>query len=424
MVTRADKGNSLVIIYQTDYNDKVQSFLHNNSFSVLPRDPTTKFQNNIRKTISASKTAVPQDTKWKLINLNPSPSNIHGLIKIHNPDSPIRPIINWRNAPAYKLAQHISRIFTAYNILPYAFNTNNTVHLMEDLLQVNINQHTRFASFDITNMYTNIPTQQIPKILTLLYKQNVIDKQLSRDLIALTETIAQQNYFRFQDTIYTQTEGLAMGAPTSSILSEIFIQYLEHTALYEILLRHHIIGYYRYVDDLLLVFDARTTNIHDVLLEFNAVTPTLRFTLEEEKNNKLTFLDITIIRNTDNIQFNVYRKPTVTDAIIPADSCHPNEHKQSAIKFLTHRNKTYPTTPENKQEEEAVIRHILQANQYRTSIANRNVNNYRSDHRPEKPTKWAKFTYVGREVRAITNLFKHTTMGVAFNTIHNIERML
>jgi hypothetical protein len=26
-------------------------------------------------------------------------------------------------------------------------------------------------------------------------------------------------------------------------LSEIYIQYLEHTALYEILLRHHIIGY-------------------------------------------------------------------------------------------------------------------------------------------------------------------------------------
>jgi hypothetical protein len=63
--------------------------------------------------------------------------------------------------------------------------------------------------------------------------------------------IVQQSHFHFQDTIYTQTEGLAMGAPISSVLSEIYIQYLEHTNLYEMLLRHHIIGYYRYMDDLL-----------------------------------------------------------------------------------------------------------------------------------------------------------------------------
>jgi hypothetical protein len=73
IVSRADKGNSLVMLYQTDYNDKIQSFLIDNSFSVLPRDPTNKFQNNIRKTISACKMKVPQNSKWKFINLNPSP---------------------------------------------------------------------------------------------------------------------------------------------------------------------------------------------------------------------------------------------------------------------------------------------------------------------------------------------------------------
>jgi hypothetical protein len=134
-----------------------------------------------------------------------------------------------------------------------------------------------------------------------------------------------------------------MGAPTSSILSEIYIQYLQHTAIYEILLRHRIIGYYRYVDYLLLVFHTQLTNTHHVLQEFNTVTPTLRFTLEEEENNKINFLDITIIRTIDSLQFNIYRKLTVTDAIIPADSCHPNEHKQSAIRFLKHRN-IYRTT--------------------------------------------------------------------------------
>jgi len=45
-----------------------------------------------------------------------------------------------------------------------------------------------------------------------------------------------------------------MGAPTSSILSEIYLQYLENTEIFDILLKHHIIGYFRYVDDILIVY--------------------------------------------------------------------------------------------------------------------------------------------------------------------------
>jgi hypothetical protein len=35
--------------------------------------------------------------------------------------------------------------------------------------------------------------------------------------------------------------------------------------------------------------------------------------------------------------FNIYRKPTATDTIIPNDSCHPSEHKLAAIRYLTNR---------------------------------------------------------------------------------------
>jgi hypothetical protein len=39
----------------------------------------------------------------------------------------------------------------------------------------------------------------------------------------------EQNYFEYNAVIYQQMEGLAMGAPTSPILSEIFIQHGTHT---------------------------------------------------------------------------------------------------------------------------------------------------------------------------------------------------
>jgi len=44
-------------------------------------------------------------------------------------------------------------------------------------------------------------------------------------------------------------------------------------------------------------------------------------------------------------------------------------------------------------------------------------------HREEK-TKWAKFTYVGRETRAVTKIFKNTNIKVTFGTDNTIGKLL
>ena len=46
---------------------------------------------------------------------------------------------------------------------------------MEDLHNIPFNNELKVASFDISNMYTNVPTQQLPDIITHLCKQNIID---------------------------------------------------------------------------------------------------------------------------------------------------------------------------------------------------------------------------------------------------------
>jgi len=146
------------------------------------------------------------------------------------------------------------------------------------------------------------------------------------------------NYFQFQDTTYIQNEGLAMGAHTSSILSDVYLQHLENTTIPQLLEKHSIKGYFRYVDDILLAYvDDPNNDIHSLLNEFNSLTPKLRFTLEEEQENHIHFLDITITKNPKGLSFGIYRKPTTTDIIIPRDSCHSNEHKTAAIRYYRNR---------------------------------------------------------------------------------------
>jgi hypothetical protein len=81
----------------------------------------------------------------------------------------------------------------------------------------------------------------------------------------------KQNYFQFNDNVYTQTKGLAMGAPTSSVLSEIYLQFIEYTTIFNILTQQKIISYYRYVDDTLLVYDTQLTEKEQVLHQFNRI---------------------------------------------------------------------------------------------------------------------------------------------------------
>jgi hypothetical protein len=80
-----------------------------------------------------------------------------------------------------------------------------------------------------------------------------------------------------------------MGAPTSSILSEVYLQNLEHNIIYNILVEQKIVAYFRYVDDILIVYDKQKTNISHMLYLFNNLHPKLKFTMESEEDMKINF---------------------------------------------------------------------------------------------------------------------------------------
>jgi hypothetical protein len=94
VITEADKGNSM-IIYESDYTKKGQDFISNNNYELVPRDVTKKLQCDIKTTINNCKIIFPKQDKWKYT------PTLKGLIKIHKPESPISPVVNWTNAPAY-----------------------------------------------------------------------------------------------------------------------------------------------------------------------------------------------------------------------------------------------------------------------------------------------------------------------------------
>lgn len=102
----------------------------------------------------------------------------------------------------------------------------NTTQLLNDLTEIPYDQNLKLPSFDIMNMYTNIPTSELLIIIDKACQNNNIKNCLKLDIIKLSKTIIDQNYFQFLDKTYIESDGLAMGAPTASIFSEYCLQYL------------------------------------------------------------------------------------------------------------------------------------------------------------------------------------------------------
>ena len=91
-----------------------------------------------------------------------------------------------------------------------------------------------------------------------------------------------------------------------------------------------IILFKRYVDDIILI--SKENAIDTVLKTFNSHHPSIKFTLEKEKNHKLHFLDLAITRIPDaHAKINWYRKPTFSGRYLNFLSHHPLANKKAII---------------------------------------------------------------------------------------------
>jgi hypothetical protein len=135
-------------------------------------------------------------------------------------------------------------------------------------------------------------------IVDIIKSSTLIDV---KEILPIIKIILNQNYFEHNGNFYKQTQGLAMGAPTSPILVE-HVQYLEHSGIYNILIHHQIVAYFKYVDDVLITYNNKT-DINKTIQAFSQLQPSPKFTIELDNKNKFNFLDIMIIKEARKLTF-------------------------------------------------------------------------------------------------------------------------
>ena len=98
----------------------------------------------------------------------------------------------------------------------------------------------------------------------------------------------------------------------------------------------------------------------------NSLRPTIKFTMEQEKEGSLPFLDTLLTwRKKGKIDIGIYRKSMHTDRYLQYSSHHPEHVKRGMASCLFHRARTI-AVGENIQKEEHHLKTVLRTNGYKS----------------------------------------------------------
>ena len=116
-------------------------------------------------------------------------------------------------------------------------------------------------------------------------------------------------HFTFIKEVYKHTDGVAMGSPLGPVLADVFMVELRNN--FVPVSQENLSFWKRYVHDTICFIKIGTINyITTILNNFDSY---ITFTYEAEKDCKLTFLDVHLIKKENNIITTVYHKAITND---------------------------------------------------------------------------------------------------------------
>lgn len=332
----SDKNLGIVAIETQTYNELVLQHLESEKYELIGPNNTLFFQPfhsrlnfEFLKTIeliqnTETDTDILNYTKYYKTYHNWSLPAFHVLLKLHKGLHPLksRPIVaalNWFTTPVSRvLAKKIFTLFKDKNQIAH-----NTFDVITAISKFNIHisslniDHLYLVTLDITDLYTNIDLNTLENLL------QVTDLYYAK----LMNFVCKNNYMFYNDSVYKQTNGIAMGTNCAPELANFYLMHI----LDPILLKHPKVKLYRrYLDDLLLVWYGNKSDFQDLLILLKQKT-NLGFTLKGSKNS-VDFLDLKVFLRDGIIEYCTHQKLLNKYGYIAMKSCHPTHTFSGFIK--------------------------------------------------------------------------------------------
>ncbi|CAF1552488.1 unnamed protein product, partial [Rotaria sordida] len=261
IITRPDKGRGVVIMDKGEYISKMETLLEDQTkFKRIYDDPTIPNEDRlIRLLLRLQKEGFITNEEFRMAKpIGSRPARLYGLPKLHKPNEnyPLRPVMSAIKTVGYGLGRmlknRLSHLRTSPYVIKDSFDFLNKIKSSKNVDKI-------LVSFDVASLFTNVPlTYTIDFVLEQMYptcsksclklpktkqcrkcKQNV-------DFRTLLEEATSKTHFTFNNKMYVQHNGVAMGAPLAPVIADIFMSHLE-TTLMDKLTQSGVCEWYRYV---------------------------------------------------------------------------------------------------------------------------------------------------------------------------------
>jgi len=190
-----------------------------------------------------------------------------------------------------------------------------------------------FITFDVVSLYTNIPHDLGYRAIDYWIEnyEDSIPIRFNKNMILNgLKLVLERNYFSFQDEIFLQVAGTAMGtkvAPTYASLVMGFLEIQMYMKLREIYpnaayeIEH---SWLRYLDDCWIIWRSEYGDCDKFYNIIQNLHPSIKFTKNMDRKS-MNFLDVKVIYDCDSksIHTDIYRKLTDTMNFVPFNSAHP-----------------------------------------------------------------------------------------------------
>ena len=169
VILPADKENATVVMDRTEYLEKMNRLLEDETYRTLKMDPTSKVEKKITKALKQleSKGYISDKERRYLSPQCSSLLQIYGFLKVHKEGMPFRPIVSAIGSPLYKLAKMLTRILS-----PLAGKTSSfikkSMEFSKCIRETSLGENDQMISFDVVSLFTNVPITDALKAISSL----------------------------------------------------------------------------------------------------------------------------------------------------------------------------------------------------------------------------------------------------------------
>ena len=349
-----------------------EKFSDTSTYVKIQKDPTQEIRQEIIDQLIYLEDSGYIDKKTHL-QLHPNRAQIpraYGSPKIHKEGYPLREIVDGTNSVTKKVDKYVSRIIKSYTV-GNQHAVKNSKDFVDKIQSMSIPNNHKMISFDVVALYPSVPQEEALEVFEECLMSDVELKSKTnipvKDLMKLFRTCLKRTYFVFNNQLYQQVDGLAIGASSSVFLAEIFMMRLERRALQTF--ANPPDTWFRYVDDTFT--HMLEQHIQSFLDHLNNQHERIKFTIEYEEDRSIPFLDTKVtIEEDGSISTNVFRKKTHTNQYLDFHSNHHARQKIGIISTLMKRINII-SKEEDKTIEQDTVKNAFRACGYPEWVVNK-----------------------------------------------------